>query len=301
MTGADMESKKGRILVVDDHKKIRSILARILERENYDVDMAADGEEALEKIFTRIPDLVLLDLMMPKMDGLEVCRNVKNNHKYSFIYIIMLTAKSTSDDEVAGLDTGADDYISKPFNHKTLLARIRKGMRQIKDKQAAHLDSLTRLYNRRVFELFFQQEISKCERYCHPLSLILADLDHFKSVNDTYGHQAGDRVLKEVSEIIRENIRGADLPSRWGGEEIAVLLPETEGEGAEILAEKLRRLIAAHDFPRAGHVTASFGVASMTKADYDLFAAADKALYTAKEKGRNRVIVMPENQKIISP
>ncbi len=281
---------RGRILVVDDHSKIRTILSRILEKENYEVELAANGEEALEKIFNQIPDLVLLDVMMPKMDGLEVCRHVKGNHKYSFIYIILLTAKNTTEDEVTGLDTGADDYISKPFNHKTLLARIRKGLRQVRDKQAAYLDPLTRLYTRRVFELFFQQERSKCDRYCHPLSLLILDLDHFKNVNDSFGHQAGDMVLKEVADIIRANIRGADLASRWGGEEIAIILTETDIRGAEVLAEKLRSIIANHDFPEVGHVTASLGVSCMTKADDDLFAAADKALYEAKQSGRNRVV-----------
>ncbi|MGE0083376.1 MAG: diguanylate cyclase [Desulfococcaceae bacterium] len=281
---------RGRILVVDDHNKIRTILRRILEKEEYEVEMAATGEEALEKIFSQIPDLVLLDVMMPGMDGLEVCRQVKSNHKYSFIYIILLTAKNTTEDEVAGLDKGADDYISKPFNHQTLLARIRKGIRQVKDKQAAYLDPLTRLYNRRVFELFFQQEKSKCGRYCHPMSLLILDLDHFKQVNDRFGHQAGDIVLKEVADIILENIRGADLAARWGGEELAIILSETEIRGAEILAEKLRKIIADHDFPEVGHVTASLGVACMTKPDDDLFSDADKALYEAKQSGRNRVV-----------
>ena len=181
--------------------------------------------------------------------------------------------------------------MSKPFHPKTLLARVRRGLNLVREKQDASFDSLTKLYNRRVFELFFQQETAAARRYKRPLSLVIMDLDHFKAVNDTYGHQAGDRVLEEVARMLRDQTRNCDLPARWGGEEMAVLLPETDQRGAETMAESLRRKIEAHPFPDVGNITASFGVATMSGVDAELFSLADKALYQAKESGRNKVVL----------
>ncbi len=245
----------------------------------------------MRKFSNGFPDLILLDLMMPKMDGLEVCRRLKSNYKYNFIYVIMLTAKNSAEDEVAGLDIGGDDYMAKPFNPTILLARVRRGIRLMKEKLDATFDSLTRLYNRRVFDAFLQQEKAKFRRYNHSFSLILIDLDHFKKVNDTFGHKAGDVVLQEVARFLREDTRDADLPARWGGEEMAILLPETDMKGANILAESLRQRIEKHNFPKVGHITASFGVASMTDAESDLVETADRALYLGKQTGRNKVVV----------
>jgi len=284
-----MTERPSKILIADDNVSIQNILRRLLRRHDYWIQTAENGEETLAKAMEWLPDLILLDVMMPELDGLEVCRRLKSNPKYNFIYVIMLTARSEAEDEVAGLDTGADDYIAKPFQPETLVARIRKGLRQMSDRMDAAFDPLTGLYNRRSFESFHRQEVAKCKRYGAPLSLILMDLDHFKNVNDEYGHQAGDQVLSSVAEILREAIREADLAARWGGEEMAVLLPETDGEGADVVAEKLRRRIADHPFPAVGQVTASFGVATMTGEPVDLVAAADKALYRSKANGRNRV------------
>ncbi len=279
-----------KILIVDDSERVLRTLRRILAKEDYSVEMAQDGEEALDKVCKWLPDLVLLDVRMPKIDGMEVCRRIKNNHKYSFMYVIMLTIKSGTEDEVAGFDTGADDYVPKPFNPHTLLARVRRGLRMVKEKQDASFDPLTKLYNRRVFELFMDQETAKFRRYQHPLSLVMADLDDFKKINDTFGHKTGDLILQEFANILRRGIREADLPARWGGEEFAVLLPETDIKGAEKLAECLCQTIGMHDFPNVGHLTASFGVAGMTDADHDLVQVADKALYQAKQTGRNKVV-----------
>ncbi|QTA89332.1 diguanylate cyclase [Desulfonema magnum] len=286
-----MMKNKPKILVVDDSKNICNVLRRILSKEEYAVTMAEDGEAAIQKVFEWLPDLILLDLMMPKMDGLEVCRRLKSNYKYNFIYVIMLTAKNSAEDEVAGLDIGADDYVAKPFNPTILLARVRRGVRLMKEKLDATFDSLTRLYNRRVFDAFLQQEKAKFRRYNHSFSLILIDLDHFKKVNDTFGHKAGDMVLQEVARFLREDTRDADLPARWGGEEMAILLPETDMKGANILAESLRQRIERHHFPQVGHITASFGVASMRDDESDLVETADRALYRGKQMGRNKVVV----------
>lgn len=280
-----------KILIVDDSERVLKTLQRILAREDYSVEMAQDGEEALDKVCKWLPDLVLLDVKMPKIDGMEVCRRIKNNHKYSFIYVIMLTIKSSTEDEVAGFETGADDYVPKPFNPQILLARVRQGLRMVKKNQDASFDPLTRLYNRRVFELFMNQETAKFRRYQHPLSLIMTDLDNFKKINDAFGHKTGDLILQDFANILRQGIREADLPARWGGEEFAVMLPETDLKGAEKLAECLRQAIELHNFPHVGNITASFGVSGMTDADSDLVHAADKALYQAKQTGRNKVTV----------
>lgn len=283
---------KPKILVADDNKTIRNTLRRILTKAAYDVGMARDGAEALQRVSEWSPDLILLDVMMPKIDGMEVCQRIRKNQKYNFIYIIMLTARTEADDEIAGLDTGADDYITKPFDPRTLMARIRRGLQLAREKQEAAFDPLTKLYNRRVFEAFMNQETAKFKRYGREFSLILIDLDHFKRVNDTFGHKAGDTVLKEVAKIIQKETREADLPARWGGEELALLLPETDESGAKLLAEKLRQKIEHHQFPEVGHITASFGAAAMNSPESDLIEAADNALYRAKETGRNKVVIM---------
>jgi len=292
------------ILVVDDDEKIRKTLKRILEKEKYVVAFAEDGEIALKKVAEDIPDVVLLDLMMPKMDGSRVCKYLKENPKYSSIYVIMLTAKDSTEDEIEGLDLGADDYMAKPFRPELLLARIRKGFKLSKEKFQATFDPLTKLYNRSTFELYLKQEVARIRRYHHSLSLIMLDIDHFKKINDTYGHEAGDLVLKEFANILRQEGRETDLPVRWGGEEMMLLLPETDIEGAKGKAEQIRQKVENHEFSQVGKVTASFGVSyikdigtEMEGTSLDrislsssLVKSADKALYEAKEGGRNRVV-----------
>jgi diguanylate cyclase (GGDEF)-like protein len=287
-----MRDRPSKILIADDNVSIQNILRRLLRRHDYWIQTAEDGEETLTRAMKWLPDLILLDVMMPRLDGLEVCRRLKANPKYHYIYVIILTARNDAEDEVAGLDTGADDYIVKPFQPETLMARIRKGLRQMSNRMDAAFDPLTGLYNRRSFEAFYRQEIAKCKRYGNPLSLILIDLDHFKAVNDAFGHPAGDRVLCSVAEILRQETRESDLAARWGGEEMALLLPETDDAGVMVAAEKLREKIAAHPFPDIGQVTASFGVATMIGDPVDLIAEADKALYQAKAGGRNRVMAL---------
>jgi diguanylate cyclase (GGDEF)-like protein len=283
-----------KILVVDDSENILKTLKRILSKEGYEIQTAADGGMAMEKVYSWLPDLVLLDVKMPVMNGIEVCRLIKSNQKYSFIFVIMLTMKTDVEDEVDGFESGADDYIPKPFHPKTLMARVKRGLNMVKEKQDAAFDPLTKLYNRRVFELFLQQEMAAARRYQRPLSLVIMDLDHFKKVNDVFGHQVGDRVLEDVARILRDATRNCDLPARWGGEEMAVLLPETDPNGAKRMAENLRQKIEEHLFPEAGKITASFGVASMSDGEPDLFSLADKALYQAKKTGRNKVVLAIE-------
>ncbi len=289
---------QGKILVVDDHEKIRTALRRLLQKEGYAVREAGNGPDALKMVGQDAPDVILLDLMMPGMDGLDVCRHIKRHLQTSHIYIIMLTVRSDVEDEIKGLDVGADDYMGKPYNPARLAARIRKGLEVSAANLNANFDPLMRIFNRRVFDVFLEKELGRTRRYERPLSLILMDIDYFKKINDTRGHDAGDRVLVELAALLRRECRDGDLLARWGGEEIALLMPETTLEGALKKAEKLRLQIEAHFIPEIGHITASFGVActaAIKNKNVDLLKAADLALYEAKAGGRNKVIPYKED------
>ena len=202
-----------------------------------------------------------------------------------------------SESKVKGLDLGCDDYVTKPFDPEELVARICRGLRTVEEKRRAITDSLTGLYNRSFFYTCLEMEIGKARRYRHPLSLIMLDLDYFKRVNDTHGHEIGDVVLIELAEILKKNCRQSDIPARWGGEEFVLLLTETDLEGAINRAEKNRQVIASHGFTGAGHMTASFGVAGLSGDGQNLLGQADAALYEAKRAGRNKVAVAKEKRE----
>lgn len=279
-----------KILIVDDSAKIRKMLRRHLRKAGYEVSEARNGEMALEEIKKKLPDVVLLDVIMPDMTGFEVCQRLRSTPQSDLVYIIMVTGVTTHEHKVEGLDKGADDYVTKPFNIDELLARIRVGIRTVKKKRDAVIDPLTKLYNRNFFDVHLGQEVSKVQRYQHPLSLIIGDIDHFKRINDTYGHLVGDIVLTEFGKILRMHCRQSDIPVRWGGEEFAILLPETGLKGGIVLAERIRQTIETYPFKDVGHITASFGVASLTGNRQELIERADSALYKAKKSGRNKVV-----------
>jgi diguanylate cyclase (GGDEF)-like protein len=280
-----------KILIVDDSNMVRKTLRRHLAREDVQLEEAVDGQDALEKTATFLPDLMVLDVMMPRLDGIEVAKRVKADPRFSHIYIIMLTAMREVQDEVKGLDSGADDYVTKPFNSETLMARIHRGLRLSKEKSAATRDPLTGLGNRRAFDASLAHELARVQRSGSPLSLIMCDIDHFKKVNDSLGHETGDLVLKELAEIIKINCRELDVPARFGGEEFVILLPDTTLEGAALAAERLRAAVETHPFPGAGHLTVSLGVAQASGNSENLVKESDQAMYAAKQSGRNRVCV----------
>ena len=284
-----------KILIVDDNTSLRRMLRLNLVKAEYEILEAEDGNKALKQVKECIPDVILLDIMMPGMTGFEVCKKLRSNPKNSVIYIIMLTAMTDSSDKITGLDIGADDYLIKPFEIKELLARIRVGIRSCQDKRHAIMDNLTQIYNRHFFDVHIIKEINRSLRYQRKLSLIMLDIDHFKQVNDTYGHDVGDLVLTELAEILNNHCRQSDIPIRWGGEEFMVLLPETDMDGAKKLAERIRAEIEMHEFTTAGHQTASFGVALLTDSHSTLIKHADEALYKAKENGRNIVVVADDD------
>jgi two-component system, cell cycle response regulator len=301
-------SAPARILIVDDHEDNVELLRARLEARGYETLSATDGEEAVRMVESARPDLVLLDVMMPRVDGIEAARRIKGNKELPFIPIIMQTALDSTADKVEGLDAGADDYITKPINFAELEARVRtqlrvKGLVEEVERQKAELqrisrtDALTGLDNRRHLEERLEEMFEHARRLHEPLACVMVDLDHFKSVNDTHGHQVGDAVLEQLAAILRREAREIDRVGRYGGEEFMLLLPGAQIDSAVTFAERVRRAVEAHTFAFEGGTvrrTGSFGVAGwphprVANAD-SLVRAADEALYVAKETGRNRVV-----------
>ena len=280
-----------RILVVEDNDDIRDLIRQHLVFEGHDVLEAVNGRQGVEVCREKRPALVVLDIMMPDMDGLEACRHLREDPVTATTFIIMLSAKSAIADRIVGLDTGADSYLPKPFDPDELHAMVRAGLRAVEDRRHATHDALTKLPNRRSFDQMIARELAATLRYGHSLSLVMADLDHFKKVNDTFGHGVGDVVLKELANRLRILSRPTDLPFRWGGEEFAWLLPETNIQGAQVAAERFRVAVESERFEKAGRLTVSLGVAEAVAIEgaSELCENADEALYRAKEKGRNRV------------
>jgi diguanylate cyclase (GGDEF)-like protein len=304
-----MEPKqKKRILVVDDHEDNIELLRARLEARGYEVFGASDGQAALDQVEHVTPDLILLDVMMPKMDGMEVVRRLKANKNLPFIPVIMQTALDSTENKVEGLDAGADDYITKPINFAELEARVHALLRikkletelsEANDKlrRISLTDGLTDIDNRRCLEDRLHEMWQHSLRLHEPIALIMCDIDKFKSVNDNFGHQAGDSVLKEVAQLLKGEAREIDRVGRYGGEEFLLILPGTVLDAAVTFAERLREKVDRHTFTYSGGTltrTISCGVAAAPYPRVDdqeaLLRAADDALYVAKETGRNRVV-----------
>jgi len=304
---------KANVLLVEDNNTQAAIIRGFLEKNGYRVLWATDGMSAFKIAKTQPVDIILLDLILPDIDGNNVCRWLKLDLNTRGIPIIMLTAKSAVSDRVAGLEAGADDYLPKPFDEDELNARIyvrlrskthqdelHQKNRQLEDmitrvETLAIMDSLTGLFNRRRFESILAAEYKKAKRYQGPLSCLMIDIDHFKEVNDVQGHQGGDTVLKEIAQLIQKNIREVDTAARWGGEEFVVLCPNTSKENARPIAERIRQSAAEQAFTGAGgrQITVSIGIAGLPDPSIDtrekLVHTADLAMYEAKKGGRNRV------------
>ncbi len=302
-----------KVLVAEDERVCRRMLEATLTKWGYEVVLACDGIEAWQALQTENgPKLALLDWMMPGMNGLEVCRKVRHRAPEPYVYMILLSAKTQKDELVRGLEAGADDYMAKPFDVCELKARLRTGERilELQEQliavrealwvQATH-DSLTGLWNRAAILDILRREHGRAGRGGTPLGLIIADLDHFKSVNDTYGHPAGDVVLQEVARRMRSVVRAYDSIGRYGGEEFLIIAPGCDTGSALQEAERLLECVSSEAietpygivFP----VSMSLGVTSSSGADeatFDLLQAADLALYRAKHRGRNRAEAAPE-------
>lgn len=296
------ETARATVLLVDDVPANLSLLSSIL-REDYRIQLATNGAKALELVATSAPDLILLDVMMPEMDGHEVCRRLKSNPDTRDIPVIFVTAQNQVEDEELGLTLGAMDYIHKPISPPIIKARVRNHivlkLQTDALKRLTLIDGLTKVPNRRHFDDSLDNEMQRALRTQHSLSLLMVDVDYFKPFNDHYGHGVGDTCLIRIAQAMQAKVsRPMDLLARYGGEEFVVLLPGTGLEGASTVAESLRRTVAALQIPHAlsavaTHVTVSIGVASLAqsgpKSTSDLLRLADQALYQAKQAGRNQV------------
>ena len=292
-----MESKSN-ILVVDDNPDKLSLIEAALNLAGYHVTTATDGEEALAAIESYQPDLVVTDVMMPRMNGYELAQRIRANPLTKFIPVIMQTAAGRrAEDLRRANEVGALGYITDPTDLDLLLARTRT-LLEFKAyldvcEEAAFTDHLTGLANRRRFERQLEREVGRVQRFEHPFSLLMLDLDNFKSLNDSFGHDTGDEAIRRIGKVLREGTRGIDLAARIGGEEFAVLLVETNKQGGYEVAERLRNAIKQIEIPQAGQITASFGVAECptdAQTAADILKVADIALYEAKRSGRDRVV-----------
>ncbi|MBN1942113.1 MAG: diguanylate cyclase [Phycisphaerae bacterium] len=294
-----------KVLIVDDSPMTLALAQARLRDENLDVSCASGGVEGLVKAKKERPDLILLDLKMPDLSGYEVCEQLKSDPLLSAIPVIFLTAADSTEDKVKGLDMGAVDYVAKPFDPVELCARVRAALRvkRLQDllNLRAQLDPLTELWNRQAMQDRLRQEWARMSRHEEALSFVMMDIDHFKRVNDTFGHPAGDRVLCAVSQVLTAQCRESDMPCRYGGEEFAVILPDVNSTAAAHFAERCREEIEKISLSaqsRVIHVTASFGVADSRDlhAREELIHRADEALYRAKHAGRNRVVLWECNE-----
>ncbi|WDT77012.1 MAG: diguanylate cyclase [Candidatus Manganitrophus sp.] len=319
-----MEEKVPRVLVIEDSPFELDQIKAALEAVGYQVLFANTGIQGLKLAREVLPDLILLDMVLPDMNGRETCRHLRGQEELRGIPIIIVTVKGKTEDKVLGLGEGATDYVTKPFEPTELQARVAAALRmkrlqdelieknkelagknqeyQVLLKQVQTLaitDPVTGLFNRRYLQEVLNQEFSRAQRYCTPFSCLLIDVDEFKQVNDKFGHEAGDKVLEELGKIIQMEIRKVDLAARYGGDELAVLLPESLREDAAQVAQRILERVGGTTFPILGkkhRVTVSIGVAGFPDPELrdarQAILAADFALYRAKRAGGNRVETM---------
>jgi two-component system cell cycle response regulator len=300
-----------RILLVDDEPTQRLIMARLLKRAGYQVETAGNGKEALEKIAAGDFQLMITDWEMPEMDGIALCRALRATSGKGYIYTILLTARDAIEHVVTGLQSGADDYLTKPVIEPELMARLNTGRRIVtlerslrtandENRRLSITDPLTGAYNRRYLMEQLPREIERASRYGRHLATIMCDVDHFKKINDTQGHMIGDEVLKWFVAQVQGSVRNVDWVARYGGEEFVIVLPETNVSSAAIAAEHVRAQLAGTTFAAPTgklSVTASFGVSGWSgsvpqAATLDaLMARADEGVYASKSAGRNRVTI----------
>lgn len=309
------------VVVADDDRVTREYVAGLLRGHGYEVTAVDNGQKAIDRVKSGDVALVLLDVIMEGMSGIDVCRTLKSMSSGGFMPVILLTARTDTDSRVEGLRIGADDYICKPFDERELLARVGNMVRikvmhddvteaRERLERLAIRDELTGLYNYRYLQSRLSEEYKRAERYREPLSCAMLDIDHFKTFNDRFGHDVGDRVLQGVAQRLIEAVREVDVVARYGGEEFLLVLPSTHLAGALTVADRVWRTIGEKPFEIGVEggiqsITASLGVAlypSRGVSSRDaLIKAADRALYRAKEDGRNRICVFQDPAYIYQP
>lgn len=303
----ELKNPEGRrVLVVDDDAENRNLIVEVLQEQKYEVQAAESGQEAITKIQSWTPELVLLDYNMPGLSGLDTLTHLRKQQNYTAV--IFVSANSDRDLVIQCLGAGADDYIRKPFNAGELLARVMVRFRNkdVQDalaaanarlQELAERDDVTGLYNMRFIYQKIESELKRAKRYGRQVGIIMMDLDHFKSVNDQFDHLFGSHVLREIGQLIKKNMREIDFAARYGGDEFMLVLTETDEQGVHTFAERIRKLIGAHvctDGKNNFSRTCSLGFAVSSLDDLmtpkELVLRADQALYKAKETGRNRVV-----------
>jgi two-component system, cell cycle response regulator len=301
---------KARVLIAEDDPISLRVVETMVKKWGYEPVLAHDGEEALQALQGENPPrIAILDWMMPRKDGITVCRELRQRADQAYIYILLLTAKSQQRDLVEGLGAGADDYLTKPYSGDELRARLFTGERILAVQQElvaarealrtqAIRDSLTGLFNRRYMGEALERELRRAEHGGQPVGLVMLDVDHFKSLNDTLGHQAGDDLLTHIGSLLQARTRREDIACRYGGEEFLLILPgapiEVARRRAEEMRQEMRETTVEHRGRPLGAISVSAGVACFPehgKTSDELLRAADMALYRAKELGRDRVEV----------
>jgi diguanylate cyclase (GGDEF)-like protein len=296
-----------KILVADDSVVYRKLVEHTLSDDNHNVIFAKNGREALELFAKHEPALVITDWTMPDISGLELCKKIRKDFQQHYAHIILLTSNTDKEEVIEGLAAGADDYLTKPFHQGELKARVNVGLRvvelhrqvQAKNRQLEEMaltDPLTGLANRRAIDIWITRQLSAAARHDFPIWVAICDLDHFKKVNDTYGHEAGDNVLKAFAQILKTNTRQSNICGRQGGEEFLNIITHVERDNSVIAFERIRKQMEQQKFTvnnQTFSVTTSMGIAGFRGAKppafADLLAQADEALYKAKHKGRNRI------------
>lgn len=319
--GGEPAERTAHIIVADDDRVTREYVAGLLRGRGYEVTAVENGQRAIEASRVEGVSLALLDVVMDGISGIDACRMIKSSSSHGgFLPVILLTARTDSDSRVEGLRIGADDYICKPFDERELLARVANMVRikQMHDdvnrararlERLAIRDELTGLYNYRYLQTRLDEEFKRAERYHEPLSCAMLDIDHFKSFNDRYGHDVGDRVLQAVAERLVGAVREVDVVARYGGEEFLLLLPSTHLAGALTVAERVWKSMSEQPFSvgtrETQQITVSLGVALYPSRGVTsratLLKAADRALYRAKEEGRNQICVFQNPTYIYTP
>jgi two-component system cell cycle response regulator len=307
------------ILLAEDNQATREFIAQLLSDNGMKVEVVENGQQAVSLARDGKFDLILLDILMPGLDGLDACRLIKSITQDEFIPIIILTAKTDIESRVVGLRIGADDYICKPFDKRELLARVNNLVRikrmhdHVKESKASLealsiKDELTGLYNYRYLQTRVTEEFKRAERYREPLACIMVDIDFFKEVNDLLGHEAGDEVLRQLSERLNHAVREIDVVARYGGEEFLLILPSTNFTGALAVADRVWRAVGSepfvvNEYPKK--ITISLGVAVFPSRDIktkdDLIRASDRALYQSKQEGRDGICVFQHQGYIYRP